>query len=103
MAVLQVGLIDVHPGREADFERDLPGVIWRLVKADGCKAVNIVRSLEKPSRYRMLVSWESKDHHIAFRKTETVVPLKAMLASYAAARHDTEHVTAVFSTRKIID
>lgn len=100
MSVLQIALIDVIPGKERDFERDLNTVAPILANADGCHHLEIVRSIEKPSRYRLLVTWESKDHHVRFRTTQEVVPLKEMLGRYAAARHDTEHVTPVFSASK---
>ncbi len=100
MSVMEVALIDVIPGKEKDFERDLDKVAPILVQADGCHHVDIVRSVEKPSRYRLLVTWESIDHHVRFRTTKEVVALKAMLVSYTAARHDTEHVTPVFSASK---
>ena len=101
MSVLEIALIDVVAGKEKDFERDLDKVAPILANADGCLHLDIMRSIEKSSRYRLLVTWESIDHHVRFRKTQEVVALKEMLAGYAAARHDTEHMTPVFTSSTI--
>ncbi len=98
MSVLEIASIDVIVGKEDEFERTVAEVAPLLAKANGCHRVEVMRSIEKPSRYRLLVTWESVEHHVRFKSTQAIVPIKNMFSSYAAARQDTEHMATVFSS-----
>jgi quinol monooxygenase YgiN len=92
---LELAQFDVRPGTEEDFARDLRAVLGGLSSADGCQAVSFYRSLEQPSRFRLLVRWTSVDHHVAFRATEEVKAIREVFGRYVVARAETEHLFLV--------
>ena len=66
--ILEIAQIDVKPGTEADFEGAVAKAAPLFKRAKGCIAMELQRSIEKPSRYRLFVQWETlEDHTVAFR------------------------------------
>jgi heme-degrading monooxygenase HmoA len=69
--VTEIALIDVKPGLEAEFEAGVATAAALFQCAKGCRAMELQRSVEKPSRYRLFVQWETlEDHTVAFRGSE---------------------------------
>lgn len=89
---LELVQIDIRPGSEGDFVKDLRTVLGPVLAADGCYGVSLHRSLERPDRFRLFVRWKSVEQHVAFRATEEVKPIRAVFARYMVAKADTEHL-----------
>jgi heme-degrading monooxygenase HmoA len=69
--VTEIAQIDVKPGLEAEFEACVAKAAALFQRAKGCRAMELQRSVEKPSRYRLFVQWETlEDHTVAFRGSE---------------------------------
>jgi heme-degrading monooxygenase HmoA len=62
--VLEIAQIDVKPGMEGDFEAGVAKAVPIFQRAKGCKGMELQRSIELPSRYRVLVRWEALENHI---------------------------------------
>jgi quinol monooxygenase YgiN len=78
-----------------DFAKDLRAVLGGLSSADGCHNVSFYRSLEHPSRFRLLIHWTSVDHHIAFRSTQEVKAIREVFGRYVIERAETEHLFCI--------
>jgi heme-degrading monooxygenase HmoA len=52
--VLEIAQIDVKPGMEAEFEAGVAKAAPLFRRAKGCTAMVLQRSVERPSRYRLL-------------------------------------------------
>src|SRR4051812_13067942 len=66
--VLEIAQIDVKPGLEAEFESGVSKAAALFRHAQGCKGMELQRSVEKPTRYRLFVRWETlEDHTVHFR------------------------------------
>jgi hypothetical protein len=63
--VLEIAQINVKPGLEAEFEAGVAKAQPIFERAKGCKGMELHRSVEKPSRYRLLVKWETLQNHNA--------------------------------------
>src|SRR5438876_19527 len=61
--VLEVALIDVVPGREDDFAAAYGKAREILAGTEGCRSVRMTRGIESPSRFVLLVEWDSVDAH----------------------------------------
>jgi heme-degrading monooxygenase HmoA len=97
--ILEIAVIEIQAGKEAEFEREIAKAAPVLITADGCRGVEIMRSIEKPTRYRLLVEWDSIDDHFRFRKTAAVIPLRSVLANYANSPPTAEHMASIFSAK----
>jgi heme-degrading monooxygenase HmoA len=66
--VLEIAQIDVKPGLEAEFESGVSRAAALFQRAQGCKGMELQRSIERPTRYRLFVQWETlEDHTVHFR------------------------------------
>jgi heme-degrading monooxygenase HmoA len=61
--ILEIAQIDVKPGTEAEFEAGVAKAAVLFQRAKGCAAMELQRSIEKPSRYRLMVRWETLENH----------------------------------------
>ena len=53
--VLEIAQIDVKPGMEAEFEAGVQKAAPLFRRAKGCGGMELQRSVERPSRYRLFV------------------------------------------------
>jgi heme-degrading monooxygenase HmoA len=90
--VLEVALIDVFPGMEDAF-----AVSYRLghpilAGTPGCRSVRMTRGVESPSRFVLLVEWDSVEAHSEnFRGTERFAQWRALIGGYFAKPPVVEH------------
>ncbi|MEU7467678.1 antibiotic biosynthesis monooxygenase [Streptomyces sp. NPDC044984] len=76
--------------------------IWacpgRILAADGCDGVDLHRSVEHPTRYRLMVRWETVEHHtVTFRASEGFARWRALAGPHFAAPPQVEHVRSVLA------
>ena len=94
--ILEIALIDVKPGTENDFEAGVNSAKPIFKRAKGCKSVTLQRSHEKPSRYRLLVQWETLENHtVDFRGSADFQEWRKLVGPYFASPPEVEHVTEV--------
>ena len=66
--ITEIAQIEVKPGMEAEFEAAVKSAAPIFKRAKGCHGMELRRSIEKPSRYRLFVTWETvDDHNVGFR------------------------------------
>ena len=61
--VLEIAQIDVKPGMEGTFEAGVKAAGPIFKRAKGCQGMEVQRSIEHPSRYRLFVKWETLENH----------------------------------------
>ena len=91
--VLEVALFDVRPGTEAEFEAAYRQVRQVVAGSAGCRSMRMTRGVETPSRFVLLVEWDSVDQHEAFRGSGRFVEWRAAIGSYFAGPPQVEHFT----------
>ncbi|MDG4771733.1 MULTISPECIES: antibiotic biosynthesis monooxygenase family protein [Micromonosporaceae] len=90
--VLEIALVDVQPGREADFAAAYAAGRHLLATTDGCRSVRMTRGVESPSRFVLLVEWDSVDaHEQNFRATDRYLRWRELIGPYFAAPPVVEH------------
>ncbi|MDQ7909645.1 antibiotic biosynthesis monooxygenase family protein [Phytohabitans sp. ZYX-F-186] len=94
--VLEVALIDVKPGQEGDFAAAYAKGHPVLAGTAGCRSVRMTRGVESPSRFVLLVEWDSVEAHVEnFRETERFTTWRSLIGPYFAAPPVVEHFTDV--------
>jgi len=90
--VLEVALIEVRPEQEDAF-----AVAYRQARAEvattpGCRSIRMTRGVESPSRFVLLVEWDSLDAHLpGFRGTDRFVRWRQAIGPHLAAPPVVEH------------
>lgn len=94
--VTEIAQIDVKVGMEAEFENGVGRARPLFLRAVGCKGVELHRSIEKPQRYRLLISWNTLENHtVDFRGSEDFKAWRALVGHCFAGPPEVEHTTAV--------
>ena len=94
--ILEVANIDVQPGQEAAFAGAYRQVRDIVVSTPGCRSVRMTCGIESPSRFVLLVEWDSVEaHERNFRGTDRFTTWRAAIGPFFANPPLVEHFTDV--------
>jgi heme-degrading monooxygenase HmoA len=94
--VLEVALIHVVAGQEDAFVQAYAKARETLAGTPGCRSVRMTRGVESPSRFVLLVEWDSVDaHNDKFRATERFATWRGLIGPYFDGAPNVEHFTDV--------
>ncbi len=97
--ILEVAKLDVIPGEEARFQDDFRRAQSILSSMKGYISHQLQRCIETPSRYILLVRWETlEDHTEGFRRSSEYQEWKNLLHHYYDPFPQVEHYEVVFSS-----
>lgn len=92
--VTEIAQIEVKPGMEAEFESGVKSAAPLFKRAKGCRAMELRKSIEKPSRYRLFVAWETVENHTDdFRGSPDFAEWRKLVGHCFASPPEVEHVT----------
>jgi heme-degrading monooxygenase HmoA len=96
VTVLEHAPLEVRPGHEDAFEAAF-AVARPLIEATGgFLGLRLLRGLERPSAYLLLVEWESlEDHQVGFRDSERYPEWSRLLHPFYDPFPTVEHFTEV--------
>jgi heme-degrading monooxygenase HmoA len=90
--VLEVALIDVVSGQEEQFAAAYQKAREVLVTTPGCRSVRMTHGIESPSRFVLLVEWDSVEAHLDnFRATERFTTWRGLIGPYFDGAPRVEH------------
>ena len=94
--ITEIAQIDVKPGMEAEFEAGVKKAAPLFQRAKGCTSMALERSIEKPSRYRLFVGWQTvKNHTVDFRGSADFQEWRKLVGHCFASPPEVEHLTQV--------
>lgn len=94
--VLEIADIAVEPGSEDEFIVAYRAVREMLLGTKGCRSARMTRGIESPSRFVLLVEWESvRAHEENFRASERFTSWRAAIGPFFAAPPRVEHAADV--------
>ena len=93
--ILESALLDVKPGQEAAFEAALREARPLIAATPGFRSIAVQRCLETPTRYLLLVEWETlEDHTVGFRQSTRYEKWRALLHHFYDPFPRVEHFGA---------
>ena len=94
--VLEIAIIDVRPGQEDAFAAAYARARHLVGTTPGCRSVRMTRGIESPSRFVLLVEWDSVEAHLeTFRGSDRFGRWRAIIGEYFAGPPLVEHYTDV--------
>jgi len=94
--ILESAVLDVKPGREAEFEAAFGRARPILAAAAGCLSSELRRCVERPNRYLLLVRWRSlEDHTRGFRASPAYEEWRRLLHQFYDPFPSVEHYEAL--------
>jgi quinol monooxygenase YgiN len=92
--ITEIVEIEVKPGEEAAFEAAVAQAIEVFRRSKGCRGMELHRTIEKPSKYRLFVKWETlEDHTVTFRGSENFQEWRRLAGPHFASPPAVEHVS----------
>jgi heme-degrading monooxygenase HmoA len=96
--ITEIAQIDVKRGQEEAFEAGVRQAAPLFQRAKGCRAMRIERSIEKPQRYRLFVSWETLENHtVDFRESPDFQEWRKLVGHTFASSPEVEHTQLAFT------
>jgi heme-degrading monooxygenase HmoA len=89
--VIERAELPITSGREREFEQIFTRARRLLEEARGCRQVALARGVETPSKYLLLIQWETLEAHQAFTSTPAFETFKTLAGPFFAGRPNTEH------------
>lgn len=94
--ILEVAILNVIPGREAEFETAFRKAQAIIASMKGCRSHDLRRCLEARNRYILLVQWDKlEDHTVGFRGSAQYQEWKRLLHHFYDPFPVVEHYEAV--------
>lgn len=100
--ILEHAVLDVLPGREAEFEAAFDEARSLIACQPGFRSMRLERCLEQPNRYLLLVEWdELEDHTEGFRTSPEYGRWRELLHRFYDPFPRVEHYEAVLGQQPI--
>jgi heme-degrading monooxygenase HmoA len=94
----EIAHIEVKPGTEAAFEAAVEKAVPLFKSARGCTGMQLHRGVEQPSRYRLVVDWQTVENHIVdFRGSQNFQEWRRMVGGFFASPPVVEHCHRVLT------
>jgi heme-degrading monooxygenase HmoA len=94
--IYEIAEIEVRPGLEAEFEANVAKAAPLFKRAKGCTGLELHRSIERASRYRLVVQWETVENHtVDFRGSSDFQEWRKLVGHCFAATPVVEHTNRV--------
>jgi heme-degrading monooxygenase HmoA len=94
--VLEVALIGIQAGQEDAFAAAYRQARPVLESTPGCRSVRMTRGIESPSRFVLLVEWDSVEaHEQNFRATDRFGQWRGLIGPFFAGPPHVEHYADV--------
>jgi heme-degrading monooxygenase HmoA len=94
--ITEIAQIEIKPGMESEFESGVKKAAPLFHRAKGCRGMELQRSVEKPGRYRLFVSWETLENHtVDFRNSSDFQEWRKLVGHCFASPPEVEHTRQV--------
>lgn len=90
--IYEMARLTIRPDTDAAFEDGVRQALPLFRRAQGCRDVRLIRSIEQPSCYTLLVTWDTlEDHTVHFRGSEDFQAWRTLVSEYFAVPPQVEH------------
>src|ERR1700674_1656913 len=97
--ITEIAQLAVKPATEKDFEAAVAKARPLFLRAKGGKGFELHKSIEKPSRYRLMAKWNTVENHtVDFRGSDDFTAWRALVGQYFASPPEVEHTETVLTT-----
>ena len=98
--VLEIADFAVAPGREDEFAAAYATAVAQLEASEGFRSARMTRGIESPSRFVLIVEWDSLEAHtVGFRQSERFSRWRELIGPYFDGPPRVEHFVAVGAER----
>lgn len=95
---LEVALLDVQPGAEQGFTTAYRQAHELLASSAGLRSIRMTQGVETPTRFVLLVEWDSVAAHEEFRASERFGQWRGLIGPHFSCPPHVEHFEDVSAT-----
>src|ERR1700681_693212 len=96
--IIEFAQLTIRAGSEQQFEATFPAAIKVLYGSRGYLSHELLRSMETPNRYALIVQWQTlEDHTVGFRGSAAFTQWRAAIGPFFETAPVVEHFQAVTS------
>jgi len=94
--ILEHALITIRPDSHREFETALAKARAVISAADGFGSLRLLRGIESPDRYLLLVEWATLEAHtVGFRESEAFAEWRSHIGPYFESQPVVDHFDPV--------
>ena len=94
--VLEIADFAVVPGQEDEFAAAVREGLAQIRATPGFRTARLTRGIESPSRFVLLIEWESVEaHNVGFRESDRFPKWRAAIGPYFDGAPQAEHAVDV--------
>lgn len=94
--ILEQAILPIRPGREADFEAAIRQARPLVADMPGFMDIRVLRGIESPSHYLLLVEWDSVEaHEVNFRQSPNYQQWRELLHHFYDPFPTVEHYAPI--------
>lgn len=98
MRVIEVAHLRATPGAEDALEAAVAEATPLFQRASGCRTLQLMRNIEEPDRYELVVTWDSvEDHDPGFRGGPDFGAWRALITPHLAEPPRADHRRVVLT------
>ena len=92
--IYEIAELDIKEGQEVAFEDAFRQAVPLFQGAKGCHGAEIQRTVERPNVYRLVVQWETVEHHMVdLRESESFQEWRRLVGPHFASSPKVEHTS----------
>ena len=92
--IFEMARFEIKSGMEANFEEGVAQATHLFKRAHGCHRLQLLRTVEQPSIYTLMVTWETvEDYMVGFRQSENFQEWRTLVGDFFAGPPQVEHST----------
>ncbi len=81
--VLEIADFAVLPGKEDEFVAAVREGLAYVTDTPGCRSARVTRGVESPSRFMLLIEWDSVEAHVVgFRESENFARWRGVVGPF---------------------
>lgn len=94
--ITEIAALTIDPARAIEFEAAVNSAAAHFRSATGCLGMSLERVIEDPARYRLVVQWETVEHHtVLFRGSPHFTAWRALAGPFFVSPPVVEHTNLV--------
>jgi heme-degrading monooxygenase HmoA len=94
--VYEIAEIQVTAGHEREFEAAVRQAVPLFKRAAGCRGMNLQRVIEVPDKYRLVVQWDTVEHHmVQFRGSPDFQEWRRLVGGHMVTPPVVDHTAVV--------
>jgi quinol monooxygenase YgiN len=94
--ITEIATLQIDPAQAEAFEAAVASCAPLFRGAAGCRSMALERVIEDPAKYRLVVGWETVDHHmVEFRNAPAFQQWRAAVGSFFVVPPTVEHSAVV--------